>query len=414
MNLFLKSLFVAFAVFFIGLAPARAEVDERRAFLETLSQRLFGDKSNVYQIPNDRGWRTIAISPFGSSTESLVEAYAGVDQSLAYSAARNSTIDAVVSVNNGVVSYGEESLPSIWNYIINVTRPVGSLQPDRRLEERTMRWLFKPTGARDRNGDRVYSREPSRFLRRYNEFRALFVRLLELEDNGAWRYVAPYRQHSSYSEAADALIHNWETSGYKREIESAQLEFGFKARPFSYRRWSEANEKLKFFSTPFGGGLRIYDTVVLPSPSSWPGLVEWKSIRYRPENYDGEFRFQIAIVDVERPWFDIEYIFDLANIEADGLEALSNLTVGTAPEFGARLDARFPGYIDQIVIVRGIDWINRQSLERLPDRPFETVLGKYAYPQSINVLGFVVRVLPDLSVPTNSPEGVEEAVSSED
>lgn len=388
------------ALFSMSGFPSFAEeaVLERQSFLNLMGNKLFNVDGNLFRLQNDQGWHSFAVSPFGSSTESLVEAYSQIDQSLAYSVARNATIDATVTIDQGVVSFSGKSLPSAWADIIDATRPTTALQRDRRLSSESLRWLFRPTGNRDRNGDRIYSREPSRYLQRYKLFFSQYVRLQELQDNEAWRYVKPFSEFESYSQAMDAVLNNWETSGYKREVESARYEFNTNARPFAYRRWSEANEKFRFFSKPFGGGLRVYDTLVLPSPVSWPGLVEWKNVRYQPDSYDGEFRFQIAIVDVERPWMDLDYIFDFSAIEAERYDVISELTEGTVPTFSAALEGNFVGYIDQIVIVRGIDWIDPSTLEPLTQRPFDTVLGKFSYPQSINVLGFVVHVLPDMEI----------------
>jgi hypothetical protein len=250
----------------------------------------------------------------------------------------------------------------------------------------------------------IFSREPSRYLLRYEEYRSKVQRLLELEANDAWKYVSPFSKYSTFRQAAEAQLHDWETSGYKREVESAQLEFGHNAQPFFYRIWSEANEKFRFFSEPYGGGLRTYETLILPSPSSWPGLVDWKNIKYRPAGLGGEFRFQAAVVSVRRPWLDLDFLFEVNGLGRGSENARVQLSDGSPPKFDASLSGRFTGLIGQIVLVRGVDWIDQNSLAPIADRPIDTVLGKFAYPQSINVLGYVVHILPKISIPVDLPE----------
>lgn len=387
-----------------GICFAQGVREERSQFLSLLGERLLGETDNSLEVAGGRGWLTFATSPFGSSTESLVEAYAEVDQRFAYSVAREATVDAVVSVHDGVVVFYEESLPSVWGTVLSYSRPRGSIGPDRFLSGTTLRWLFRPTGALNDRGEQIYSREPSRFLRRYNEFRSEFFRLLDLEGNDAWKYVAPFNRHASFQQAMNAHLHEWETAGYKREVESAQLEFGHNAQPFLYRRWFEANAKYDYYSSSYGGTLRAFETLILPSPSSWPGLVDWKNVRYRPDGLGGEFRFQVAVIDIRRPWMDLDFLFDVSGLD-DGIGgARVQLSQGIAPSFGATLSGRFVGLIRQIVLVRGIDWIDPNSLAPIQDRPIDSVLGKFAYPQSINVLGYIVHVLPDISVPVDLPD----------
>ena len=276
-----------------GVCSAQGIKEERSQFLSLLGEKLLGQSDNSLEVAGNRGWLTFATSPFGSSTESLVEAYAEVDQRSAYSAAREVTVDAVASVNDGVVVFSGESLPSVWGAVLGYSRPRGAIAPDRFLSGTTLKWLFRPTGAVNDRGQQVYSREPSRFLQRYNEFRSAFFRLLDLEDNDAWKYVAPFNGHASFQQAMNAHLHAWETAGYKREIESAQLEFGYNAQPFVYRRWSEANAKYDYYSSLYGGTLRTFETLILPSPSSWPGLVDWKNVRYRPDGLGGNSVFRL-------------------------------------------------------------------------------------------------------------------------
>lgn len=398
-----KLAWASFALVFLLFSTAYADEirEERRQLVELIGSKIFSEPGSFVAVPNGRGWRTFATSPFGSSTESLVEAYTEVDQRFAYSAAREATVDSVVSVNEGVVVFAEESLPSVWKAVLEYSRPRGAIKADRLLSGQTLRWLFRPTGRFSDAGDRIYSREASRFLNRYNQFKADYFRLLELQGNDAWQYVKPFSQHSSFQQALDAHLHAWETSGYKREIESAQLEFGFNAQPFVYRRWSEANEKFNYFSESFGGGINSYETLILPSPASWPGLFDWKNVRYRSENLKCEFRFQISIVDVSRPWLDVDFLFELNDIDVD--EASVSLNEGIEPVFGSRLSGRFTGLIDQIVLVRGIDWIDPNDLRPCSDKPVDSVLGRVAYPQAINVLGYIVHVMPKINLPINVP-----------
>ena len=391
----------ALVFLFFSMASADAIREERRQLVELIGSKVFSEPSSFVAVPNGRGWRTFAISPFGSSTESLVEAYTEVDQRFAYSAAREATVDSVVSINDGVVVFAEESLPSMWKAVLDYSRPRGAIRADRLLSSPTLRWLFRPTGRFSKTGDRIYSREPSRFLIRYNQYKADYIRLLELRGNDAWQYVSPFSQHSSFQQALDAHLHAWETSGYKREIESAQLEFGFNAQPFVYRRWSEANEKFDYFSESFGGGISSYETLILPSPASWPGLFDWKNVRYKSDTLECEFRFQLFVVDVSRPWLDVDFLFELNDIDVD--EASVSLNEGIEPVFGSRLSGRFTGLIDQIVLVRGIDWINPANLQPCDNKPVHSVLGRVAYPQAINVLGYIVHIMPKIDLPVNVP-----------
>lgn len=360
----------------------------KHEFLNTLSSTILGNDEIFSDLANNRGWQGVALAQVGATIEPLVQAYSGEPGDRFQLLTNTEIFGRPVTIHEGRVSFLPTSLAEIWKKVLESSAPETSLRKDRKLSVSVMRWLFRPL---KKNGRTVgYSREESRFVRRYREFEARYSILVRAKNNNVWKLIPQLARFSTYEEAERSIIEEWIKAGYKHEVESAYWVFQKSKNPTNWSDWFIANENFKNNLETINFHQKLPVTFLLPPPSSWPTVSSWTRAIHASDALNGEFRFQFARVKILRPWFDIETIIDgRIKLGKEGRGII--VSEGTRPTFNKSGGGRIPGYVQEIILVRDIHFLGPKKPD-IRDHP----LAAFAYPEAINLLGYIVHMLPEL------------------
>ncbi|MDI5924552.1 hypothetical protein QBK93_07640 [Rhizobium leguminosarum] len=381
---------VAAALAFVAFeSHAQDVVAERKAVADGLSSALLGGSVNFRELSENRGWTGVVLAPPGTSLAPIVEAFNGYPGDLSQALANENVFDRPVKVFEGLAVFDTRAIDAIWSDVITTSRPSAPLPRDRMLEVAVMKWLFKPIYKKGKVVG--YTREPSRFLVRYKEFSNLYDQLQRGKTNDMWRLDPRLKKYSSFEEARSALIREWYKSGYKGEIEAATWSFEGSASGVVWQNWAAVSTGYQNRRRPIDFYRWLPETYLMPPPASWSSVSSWLRSGVRTTQ-GGQYTFQLARVKIERPWFDVDALTSKRLIMpiSNGVNDLT-LSDGTLPSFD-----RFPGgalsaFVSEIIIIRDIRYSG-------PPEATNTLhpLASFAYPDAINLIGYVVRVLPKL------------------
>jgi hypothetical protein len=353
-------------------------------FLDELVRGILRRSTNFEVLGPNLGWRGLGLAQPGTSISPLVEAYYGVAGGLAQSLANVVVFDRpVIQLKDGYVSFGLRSLDTQWSEILKYSRPQLVLPKDRQLSSAVMKWLFRPIL---KSGKIIgYSREPSKYLIRYREFESMFTVLRQGQQNGLWRLDPRLSRYKEYNFAFEDVVRNWQSSGYKAEVEAATWTSQSSAGGEEWSNWSSSNEKFENHRIPIDAISYLPETYLFPPAASWSSVSGWT--RIKSTSGDGEYRLQVARVKIERPWFDIDALVNGKLRLNAGSPTLSD---GSTPTSGTFPSGALAGFVEEMVICRDIRFFGTAPDAMNP-------LGSFAFPDGINLLGYVLRVLPKLS-----------------
>lgn len=366
---------------------ARAsDAEGRVSFTHDLSRTLLGNGGGFIAVGEDLGWQGIVLAPPGTSLAPITEAYSGVPGELSQVLANNVVFDRPLTVVDGFPIFSPVPLASVWNSILEETRPADPLPRDRLLTWATMKWLFSPIIKSGKVTG--YTREPSRYMKKYREFEEAYSMLQRGRDSGLWKLDARLRHYSTYEEATAAIMREWYKSGFKAEVDAATWSFQTATGGDKWKRWASANEQFKEHMLPVSVYTKRPETYLLPPPASWSNVSSW--IRAVSRTTDGavEYRLQLARIKVARPWFDIDALIS-RELTFPNPTVSASVSDGTVPSAQALPKGRMAAFVDELIIARDVKLMKGEPDNNHP-------LSKFAYPDGINIVGYVVKVLPKI------------------
>ncbi|UCI23971.1 hypothetical protein [Mesorhizobium sp. B2-8-5] len=378
-------LILSFLVY-LRVCPDASADPFKDELIHKLAHEILGSDSFFRKV-GDGGWRGIALAPAGASIEPLVQAYSGQPGDVFDLVVNNEVFGRTISIENGVVFFKGTTIADAWRRILDASAPYQALLKDRTLPVPVMQWLFRPV---TRQAKIIYTREPSRYVLRYREYEKKHLALMRSRNDGIWKLLPGFSQYATFSDAESAISEEWIKSGYKAEVESAYSVFLQKGNPAEWNSWFIANERFKNNMEVIHINQSSPLTYLLPPPASWSTVSSWVRMVLKVPSLSGEFRFQLARVKILRPWFDVDALLD----HRIGLNVgPADVVVSTdiPEEAGYAGNGILPGFVEELLLVRDIHFVGDQ--EQVPtDHP----LAKYAYPDSINLLGYVVYTMPQI------------------
>lgn len=403
LRLVARSLLALFVTISSHVASAD-QIAERKRFLEELNTHLLGVAAGPLKLDADRGWRSIVMAPPGTSVSTLLTPFAAlttetVEASRLLEAVN--TFDRPLAVTEGIGSPSGASLPEIWKLVLERTRPP-FLRPAAVSEgDPEVAILFRQADAVDQARGIAFQREPSEAVMRYREYEYSLRSLAaeEISQTGLWRLNSRLSRYGSISEAKAALAEDWVTYGYKREVDSARIALEKKMGSQAWQNWSSAEAAYKAALVPITPDAFIPRTVLFPPPSEWLSMANWLRLRGPTSDPGVIVSYDVASIRIIRTWFLIDQLVEgriqLRKATGEKPVILSDGLQPTTLSFPSGLLAAIP---ENIVLVRNVRFIAKSSMpeQRVPaliDHP----LGLYAYPDDINLFGYVARTLPRLS-----------------
>ncbi|MES0179660.1 hypothetical protein NKJ86_13810 [Mesorhizobium sp. M0025] len=389
----LRTIILASLLCILGLSARAADDPLRKIFAQDLARSLLGSPDVFRELSTGQGWRGIVLAAPGSSIAPLTEAFSGQPGDFAQSLANMTVFDRPVQVYGGFAAFAPRTLDVAWKSILEHSRPPVPLPRDRMLKTAVMKWLFKPIFKKGKVTG--YTREPSRYAARYRKFEDTYTQLLRGRTNDMWRLDPRLKNYSSFQQAQDSIVREWFKSGYKAEIESATWSFQSSATGGDWQKWATADQLFEAHRTPVGLYSKIPETYLLPPPASWSSVSSW--LRAVSDVPGGQYRYQLARIKVERPWFDLDSLLSgaltpSASLSTDGSFEISD---GSTPSFEKMPEGVLPAFVEELIIVRGIAFSQTGA-----SQPAGHPLSSFAYPDAINLVGYVVRVLPRQAVNT--------------
>lgn len=372
---------------------------------EELTKLFHGGNGEFVSVGADRGWRGVAIVPPGTSISQISSAYDGLPDTIVQKFVNDSIFDRPIVSENSYAKLGVRSLETIWEEILEKTRPLEPLPRDRRASWGIYRWIFQPIL---RNGKVIgYNREPSRYVKRYREFEEQFNVLVNGKETGLWKLHPRLKKYEDYEDAVAGVLNDWNKSGFKAEVEAATWSFENTASGDAWRNWSFARVHFEAHRVPIEEGIKLPETYIIPPPSAWPTMGSWVKAKSAILGEDKQISYQVARIRLLRPWMDIESLVsgDLRIILNAG-EPEYVVSSGIVPSQSELPSGMLPAYAEEIILVRDI--VLPDGKTEVPGHP----LGIFASPSAINLIGFTVRTLP--AVPTIRLESLNEDASDLD
>jgi hypothetical protein len=389
----MRSLWILLLVLFgfgTGSMASAADNAVQKRFSIEMARGLLGSQSQFVPLGDGHGTRGFLLAEIGSTATPISEAYSGVQGEFTQALADAIVFDKPVVAVDGVAVLTGDSLAGAWRDILDHSRPGFSITKDRALDERTMKWLFKPNKGQT-DPKKKYSRERSSYYKKYQEFEKKYSLLLAAQQGEVWRSIPGFSSFKSFEAAERNLLNEWFKSGYKAEIDSAMWRFSSTVPFVEWQAWAEANAKFESNMVPYAQFLNLPVTRLFPPPASWSSVSMWFRGVSRDASGGGQYQFQFARVRIARPWMDLDALL-LGKIKfSQDKERPFMVSGGELPSETSLPSGVLGAFIEELVLVRNVTKIG--TVDNVQDgHP----LGLFAYPDAINLLGYVVRTLPAL------------------
>ena len=367
---------------------------ERELFLADLSTLLLGRNQPV---PLDnQSFRGIVLAPPGTAISPLITAFDAQSadfQSVAQITDAISAVDKPLLVQSGIGSGSDRTISDIWETILQNSMPKPPRSPEELVTNVDVgRWLFRQPDAVDLVRGVRFDREPSDYLLRFREFESTFQLLTATEqrDDGAWRLHPRLAGFTRLQEAKAAILADWVKYGYKIEVERADYSFRQAALVEPWAAWSNAKANFDSERVLINPQRSVSRTFLFPPPFTWMTLSTWLNGSARSIQGRQIATFQIARVRINRLWFPLESLLDGSiQIDSNASAKVGLISDGTTPTLLNYPRGRLSVIPEEILIVRQIRFPVESDKTNNP-------LGVFAYPDTINLVGYIVRVLPKL------------------
>jgi len=300
--------------------------------------------------------------------------------------------DRVMVVQDGVAHFGTRSVSDVWENVLNRTMPTTTIPTELTEKDEVAKWLFRTTDKIDKARGIRFEREPSLYMLRYREYELLYQMLTvaATKDDGAWRLHPRLSQFTTIKEARNTIADDWVKFGYKVEVEAAQQAFKKRANAESWMVWTDAKARFEADKVAIDPNRSLQRTLLYPPPETWLTMSSWVRLITRTADGKGTIRCQFARIRIIRPWLSIDDLID-GKLRIDpSLPENRNflLSDGTAPTLTKVPKGELSVYVEELIIVRDIKYENVN-----PEKTAHP-LALFAYPESTNLLGYVVRILP--------------------
>ncbi|WP_028469919.1 hypothetical protein [Neptunomonas japonica] len=377
---------IIFALCCISTFTLEVRGSEVTRLSSELATLFFGGSHDFVEMDPGTGWKGVVIVPPGTSIAQVSSAYDGLPDNFIQKAINNSIFDKPIMIENGYGKLGSRSMESLWEDILEKTRPAPPLPRDRRESWKVYKWLFQPI---IRGGKVVgYTREPSKYVKRYQISQELFHILINGKSSGLWNLHSNLKKYKDYDSAIYGVLSDWQKSGFKSEVDSALWSFEATAGGARWKEWSIARAHFDAHRVPIEQHINLPETYIIPPPSAWGTMGSWIKTRAQIGNEQQRISYQVATVKLHRPWMDIERLVS-GRLKFKPKEKLV-LSDGTTPSSGVLPSGRFSSFATELILVRDISLPD--GLTSVPGHP----LGIYATPKEINLIGYIVRVLPKI------------------
>lgn len=380
-----------------GKSAAQTSDASRRALVGELANALWGASVPFVERPDRRGWEGVALASPGTSLAALTEGYGSHGttlQTAVQTLASNTLFDRQVEVRSGVAYFSQRALSGVWQDFLARAMPPRSIREANRTEvSAALQTLFQQPDAVDRARGISLMTEPSAAFIRYREYEDLYGALEAGGPTGLWRLHPRLVRYTSLDEARRAILNEWNIFGFKAEIERAVRTVERSSSSPAWREWARARALIIQNQTYAGPDLPILQSYLFPPPAAWSEQAAWLRLQSRLNDGSAEFvSFQLARINVVRPWLYIEGITErkLAVNTAAPENAGYILSDGSTPTYERTPGGQMSAYVGELLLVRGI----RMASSGAPVPTGEHPLSLFAYPNAINLLGYVIRVLP--------------------
>ncbi len=362
----------------------------RKQFATELSGKLLGSRDLFGPADANRGWMGVVLAPPGTSIAALSEAFNGYSGELIRSLTNSTAFDQPIEVRQGFGFFTPRPISTIWSDFLKRAMPINNVDQNKALELQASKWLFRPVRTKNGKGF-YYSSTPSCYMTSYQNYEHLYSILVSGRGGDLWRLEPRLKRYLTYSDAEQGVMKDWVKRGYKSQIEVATAQLDAARTSPDWSNWAAAKAAFDNNQIPVDQDTRVSQTFLFPPPAAWSEVGSWLRLESAIPGLS-PIRYQVARIKVVRPWMRIEAALDGSVRVNPQLAANSGyeLSNGTVPTFEQMPLGLMPVYIDELILVRNIHNLGSPSEIQLSSHP----LASFAYPDAINLVGFVVRVLP--------------------
>lgn len=362
-------------------AAAAQQVDERRSFLYQMSQHFFGASGPENALEGGKkGWAVLMLAPPGTSLVALTEGYNGVTADLSRAWSNLSVFDRPVDYRNGYAVLGPRGISAIWDETLAEMMPPLIAPKVKMSRSAAERWLYACS--------KQPPRRPSKQMLEYRKFEDLIRLLISGRDSDLWRLHPELKRFTSYESALNAVNRRWIQYGYKDQIEAAIKVLDTEQNTAAWRKWLMMRNAYDVNRTPVDVVRSMPQTIMLPQPGTWAESTIWS--RASVTTSGGQrYNFHVGRVKIIRPWLDLDTMLD----SSEAFNAVPSrdrlaLSDGTAPTEATFPTGTLPAVVDELILVKQVRIEGAGA--SLGDHP----LGMFAYPEAVNLVGYIVRTLP--------------------
>jgi hypothetical protein len=268
--------------------------------------------------------------------------------------------------------------------------------PTEVLDAKVAKWLYRVSDRVDQARGVQFIGEPSAAFQIYREYELLYKLLLNakggdnttLDNQDSWRLHPRLAQFRHVDDALRSIEEDWIRFGYRREVSEAIAEFEKAAGSRAWIEWTRAKTRLETELTLVGRNTEVYRTVLSPPPAEWLRMGSWIKLTAHSAG-NREIRFQIARVQIVRPWFQVEQLLD-GRIKVSDPRVVGELFKGGKPTLTDYPGGRLSVYPTELLIVRQIR-VSPGAEDALHP------LTLFAKTDELQLLGYIVRYIERVS-----------------
>ena len=364
------------------MATVYAQGDIEATFREELSKITIRSSVPV-QLADSKMYRGVALAP-PVSAWSLVETDDRFIDRPYGSSSLASQFNYAIEVRGGV-AYLQRTQPleRLWKRVLVCSLPEEPFSESRVLSDSA---LFQPIDRID-EARGISARVRSNEYLRYLEYRSAWRILASAtDDDGNWRLHPRFSGFASLKEAKEEFGAEWKLLGHKRLIEEALDEIASigmddltMARLWAKTAFDDATLEII-------DGVPVGRTFFFPNAVSWGDMRAWSKTVFTSD-VEESIKCEIAVVEIRRPWLYLSLLnHPQFKITRDtGLGVISDGATPTPTDFAKGKMASIP---ESIILARRIEVGSSNSAHPL---------ARFVSRESINLVGFVVVSLPEMS-----------------
>lgn len=377
----------AFQILASQASDAQPTDASRSVFVSELSRYLLGSSEQFAAIDGgDGGWRGIMLSPPGTTLPPISigeDQFAAGQESLGRTLAVGNFVDRTVLNQNGYAVRSNTTIGEVWELIVKETVPKNLASE---TTTATDILFLRPNAVETATGIK-YLREPSEEMQKFLYYEDLASVLLQ--DGDAWSYHPRLEEFSGKEEALNAVLRDWGLFGYRSEVGHAINALENSVVSSSFRAWSVFEHKFASNQIRVDQYISVPRTFFSPAPSNWLNLGSWLRAQSFESSGNG-LTYEMAVIEVVRPWMDLDALIN-EDVRIEN-PSFAPISLGTTPTAMSLPEGRASTIVESLILVRNIRIAGAPAEQWISQHP----LRLFAYPESINIVGFIVRVLPEI------------------